>query len=435
MRIRALTCVIFGALVWVFAGAVASAQVTFTKVADTSTTIPVGQFSGQLFRAFPTISNPGAPAIDQGQVAFVGRPISDLNGPDGVYSWSNGTLGLVVDPSMKIPGTNTNFNGDFGGPLIQGNTSIFTNNDGVGQRVYQNTNGTLSTIIGSTTTYPGSNVTFNNAGAWGYDGQNVTISSDLSNGQSRILLYNNGITTAAVTGQATPSAPVGDVFTQINTAAPGKDGNVAFVASSGTNDQDFSQQGVYESIGGSLSRVADRTMSAPGTGGTFTSFDNIHLAYDGQTVAFIASDTIPNSKGIWKETNGGPLAFVAFSDEIVPGGSFFTDFTGLAVDSGHVAFSALLSNGNSDIWTDFSGTVQRVIGAGDILFGKTVDTVDIGLNGLSGNQIAFEANFTDGSSGIYVATLPEPSSMLFLLGTVAFVAIRRSAPVFQRQEA
>jgi hypothetical protein len=49
--------------------------------------------------------------------------------------------------------------------------------------------------------------------------------------------------------------------------------------------------------------------------------------------------------------------------------------------------------------------LNTVIEAGDILDGRTVASVQISFSALSGQYLAFEADFTDGSSGIYRANL------------------------------
>ena len=49
--------------------------------------------------------------------------------------------------------------------------------------------------------------------------------------------------------------------------------------------------------------------------------------------------------------------------------------------------------------------LDTVIEAGDTLDGRTVAAVQIGFDALEGHHLAFEADFTDGSSGIYRADL------------------------------
>jgi hypothetical protein len=47
---------------------------------------------------------------------------------------------------------------------------------------------------------------------------------------------------------------------------------------------------------------------------------------------------------------------------------------------------------------------------------------------LDGNQFAFRANFSDGTSGIYLATIPEPAT-LPLLAVLGGVMLRRGAVI------
>jgi hypothetical protein len=75
---------------------------------------------------------------------------------------------------------------------------------------------------------------------------------------------------------------------------------------------------------------------------------------------------------------------------------------------------------------------ERVIGAGDYLFGKEVHEVRAAYNALNNNdQIAFYAVFADGSFGIYRADpslVPEPGSIVLVgFGLAAFTRRRRSA--------
>ncbi len=56
------------------------------------------------------------------------------------------------------------------------------------------------------------------------------------------------------------------------------------------------------------------------------------------------------------------------------------------------------------IYTDLGGTLAKVIDTTDSLDGKTIQTLEIGREGLSEGQIVFRAIFSDLSSGIYLTT-------------------------------
>jgi hypothetical protein len=54
--------------------------------------------------------------------------------------------------------------------------------------------------------------------------------------------------------------------------------------------------------------------------------------------------------------------------------------------------------------------LTKVIAPNDSLDGKIVSSVSIGREALNRNRIAFAVGFTDGSAGIYIATLKKPKA-------------------------
>ena len=74
---------------------------------------------------------------------------------------------------------------------------------------------------------------------------------------------------------------------------------------------------------------------------------------------------------------------------------------------------------------DGAGVIQEIVGLGDSLDGKAVSGLGIDSNGFEGEQIAFIATFTDGSSGIYIATIPEPSTAALVLYGAALLSFAR----------
>jgi hypothetical protein len=70
----------------------------------------------------------------------------------------------------------------------------------------------------------------------------------------------------------------------------------------------------------------------------------------------------------------------------------------------------------------FGGALIEVLDSNTLLDGQTIVALSLGLsrNQLSGNQIAFFASLTNGTFGVYTATIvPEPSA----LALVAFGAL------------
>ncbi len=139
-------------------------------------------------------------------------------------------------------------------------------------------------------------------------------------------------------------------------------------------------------------------------------------------------------EGIYLQ-DGGSLALIADLNTPIPDGagnfSRFM-FTAPAIDSGNVAFIGYGSNSQAGIYTTLGGSLSKVIDINDTLDGKTLrpfsfTSATLGREGLSRNQLAFLAQFTDGSQGVYVATLnPTPiyeSSTVLSILTVAALGV------------
>jgi probable HAF family extracellular repeat protein len=383
--------------------------VAFTRVADESTSIPAGLWSGQPFNAFTTSGVLTPPGIDDGKVIFLGKPASGSK--NGVFKWADGAIGLIADPSTPPPDGGSSFN-YFRYPSVQGGQYAFSAHNGI----YRTVSGVLTTVYG-----PGD---FTGSSRPSLDGSQVWFFAETTSGEG-VYRWNAGSTTCvAAKGQAMPDAP-GFTFTSLNSNVAGGQGNVAFFGVSG------SRRGIYKFADGSLQRVADNTMPAPGNGaGTFTGFLNDQIAYDGQTLGFVGIDSV-RGYGLYLQRNGR-LEAVAMNGQRAPGGGTFTIYgygdVGVSTDAGHVAFSSTFSGGSA-IYADLGGSLERILATGDTLFGQTIQSLQMDAEGLSGDQIAFAAEFAGGNSGIFVATVPEPSTLLLLaaalLGPLACIGRRR----------
>jgi hypothetical protein len=204
------------------------------------------------------------------------------------------------------------------------------------------------------------------------------------------------------------------VVVDTNTPIPGGTGNfsdfgdvslddkdIAF-ESLGSSEQGIQVQGIYTSIGGTLKVVADRNTPIPRSTGNFTSFANSSL--DDGNVVFRGFGS--SERGIYIKEVGGTLKVVVDNNTPIPGGTGnFTFFNNPSLDAGNVAFEAFSSNSELGIYTTLGGSLRKVIAPNDSLDGKIIGIVSIGPEALSGNRIAFTAGFTDGSGGIYIATL------------------------------
>ena len=197
---------------------------------------------------------------------------------------------------------------------------------------------------------------------------------------------------------------------------------------------------------GDLSLVAQRGDPAPGaeSGVDYDLIDAITLNEAG-AVAFRASLTGTgidgsNDGGVWLSDGAGGLSLLFRQGEQAPGlgpeiflsGFGFLDpvlndlgdvlvlsfLTGVGIDeSNHSALFFAASDGTrhpvirkGDLFEVAPGD-ERVVAGFNYWIGKFSDQ---GYRSLEGRRVAFTASFTDGTSGIFIATLPEPPTALFV---------------------
>ena len=76
----------------------------------------------------------------------------------------------------------------------------------------------------------------------------------------------------------------------------------------------------------------------------------------------------------------------------------------------------------------YEGEFLRIFEVGDELDGRIIANARFTSEAFDGSRFAFRANFSDGTSGIYLATIPEPAS-LTLLAVLGGVMLRRGAVI------
>jgi hypothetical protein len=207
-------------------------------------------------------------------------------------------------------------------------------------------------------------------------------------------------------------------------------GQTAFRALlSGGGVSPTNEEGVWSEGTGSLTLVARVGEHAPGmpVGINYAAFDAPLLNNSGRT-AFHAT-LADNRTGIWSE-GSGTLSLVAHSGSQAPGapaGVHFSEFDSPVLnDAGQTAFFAILPGGSElaphmGIWaTDQSGVLRLIGRTGDLLEVAPGDVRTIRFIRFaddSGNsdgrpsgfndrgQLAFWAQFTDNSQGIFVSNL------------------------------
>ncbi|MFM9994272.1 MAG: hypothetical protein ACKVU4_00565 [Phycisphaerales bacterium] len=393
---------------------------SFTRIADTSTIVPGSSVPFSVFEL---------PSIDGGIVAFPGYA-GTTSGPAGVYTGSGGALTTIADRSTAVPGGVGNFTG-FGlgtstWPSMHAGAVAFHGSEQgslVPTGLYLREGGQLLNVADFQTPVPGgSGGNFFPFGRPSLENGRVVFQAAEfpAGGQNGIYSWQSGAL-SIIADKSTLIPGGAGTFTNFFDCSLDQ-GRLAFSAEGASN-----QHGLYlADTGGALTRLYDSNTVVPGgNGGGFTFLSRVSLS--GESVAFWALGG--GQEGFYTDV-GGSLDFIVHSGTLAPGtpGAVFTGFGDIALDNGVVAFQASLSNGLIGVFSTHTGSVQRIIGSGDPLDGRTVEFAFFGGQGLDGDSIATYVYFTDGSRGIYMATIPAPGgAALVALGMIASARRRRSA--------
>jgi hypothetical protein len=375
-----------------------------------------------------TFSGVGGPVLnDHGRVLFSasvsGPGITDDN-DGGIWSDRSGALELVARHGSAAPGTGTGVN------FLGFSTVAFNERE--------------QTAFFALLTGP--NVTArNDGGIW-------------SEGSGRLTLIARDGDPAPAAGPAINFGGEFFSFPDFNNA-----GQMTFVSSltgaGVTPENDFA---VWSEGKGGLALIAREGSSAPGTGAgvNFGDFFSSPIINGAGQVAFGATlsgaGVAPeNRMGIWSEADGS-LAIVARAGDPAPGtepGVTFSEFdlSSPALNAaGQIAFTGRLTGpgitmtNDAGIWAqDLTGALTLIARKGDVIevqpgdFRTILSAFFLGGSGLEDGrragfnelgQLAFIANFTDSSSGIFVSdrvVVPEPSTIVLVTFFLISVAVRR----------
>ncbi|HET7298565.1 MAG TPA: choice-of-anchor tandem repeat NxxGxxAF-containing protein, partial [Burkholderiales bacterium] len=187
-------------------------------------------------------------------------------------------------------------------------------------------------------------------------------------------------------------------------------GTVAF-SGGGLSSSDL--VGLFTGSGGAVTPIADD--SGPLVFPFFASINDVG------TVAFLA------------QLDGGGNGLFLGGTQVRPfadTNGLFSFFFGRAPsinDTGQVAFGAGLDGGGTGIFVGPNPLADKVITTGDSLFGSTVTSLSLGSQALNNaGRVAFYAELSDGTQGVFVATpVPEPSTLLLSAVALAGLAAGR----------
>ncbi|HLH56320.1 MAG TPA: choice-of-anchor R domain-containing protein [Verrucomicrobiae bacterium] len=379
-------------------------------------------------------SLPLAPGLSGSNLVFYGTGSS---GQQGIYQTTRGlnqAPARIADLNTAIPNGAGNFSsfGTQAGIIIVGGDILFSGGGaGSQQGIYfssHSTPGSLVRIADTSTAIPGGTgnfAAFQNAPD--FSGSGAAFVGSGAGGQQ-------GIYTVAVITPPQVGSPlrIADTITAI----PGGNGSftsfpsgpalsgseVAFIGNGSG-----AQQGLYTvavitppQVGSPL-RIADTSTAIPGGSGNFTAFgsDQAHPvdpAMRGNRLAFVGSGS-GGQQGVYNVAVmapplvGSPLR-VADTSTPVPGGDGnFTSFGAVSVSATDLAFLGQGTGGQTGIYDMTAGQLLKVVAVGDRIGSKTIAGLNFSRSGLSGDPIAFQATFSDGSQGVYTIDVPAPLSI------------------------
>lgn len=426
----------------------------YKKIVDTTTQVPTESL-GIKYKRF------GRPAINQSNVAYRAA----FQNPGTTWQQEiervtpTGTIILVQKANPAGPTT-----GMLTDPTIYGTSvaygGLVTSNQGTGA-LYTLGNGVVTdglineeapTIYDGKVVYPRREIPPGNVP------NNIHIAVTSGGSSSATVLVDQNTLVPGGNGQKFAQF---DAYLDQSLNSSNNNGAVAFM---GIWASGPASHGIYrwDQQTNSVTAIADKNVPIPGQSGTFSTinsalpfitpisqFNNVvgnsfsfpqsfystgmldvssRPSLYGKTVSFNYDDG-PRA-GVYQRTTG-PLSVVADINTphpTLPGN--FKDFFASSTVGGSTAFMASDSTGvERGIFLAQCGQILQVAAVGFVLDGKLVNGVDLGSRGLSvkqgnlftsGLELAFNASFSDGTSGIYVASI---SNFCISIGTVLSAGI------------
>ncbi len=388
---------------------------------------------------------------DLGQVAT--RPMVGYEGFAVLVADPNGTIRLPVPPGATAPGAepSTFYIPSF--PDLADNGQVCFESSirtPVGSGVWASggaPDGSLGLIAAEDDDAPGTGERFQSISSYPSIGGGRTVfRATLTDGNDSVWAYtpSGGLEQIAMEGR---SAPNGETYLHFGEPRINDNGHVALLAG---------WDGILKETDDGLGEVAWKDDVAPGAGGNKFSLFDRPVLNDLDQVAFLGTLTSSDlddlgTRGIWSEGHSGELHLVARAGAPAPGtdGTFSLDHITAAVclsDGGYAAFLAR-ADGNDGIWVEVSpGELELIalegaeftVAPGDVRTvngvrfasgsGSITDGYALEHSINSRGELVFRLDFSDGSFGLFTATVPEPATMALIgLGGLLLAARRRRA--------
>jgi hypothetical protein len=338
---------------------------------------------------------------------------------ESIREWLNGVITTLMDRSTPIPGeagTVATFNSS---PAFDGTHVVVAASGASGkQALYEISDGVITRLVDTSTPVPGQpGLTFTNFTGVNVNGPTIAFSArNTANVSGVYSIDGSGVHLVAAPGSAGPDGSFNFTFTDGGKVSDG----AVFFNGSGKDAMNHTVSGIYRYANDQITTVLDNTSPAPG-GGTFQA---VALgSIDGND--FAGNGAATSTSGLIVKIVNGVAYDVADFHHSAPGLNGNLQFAGTtSLAKGTVVFNA----GDASIkaiFTDAGGSISEILAPGDILQGKTVQRVDMTANAFDGNQAVLQVQFTDNSSGLFMAILPEPGCASLIVATFSLLLRRK----------
>lgn len=322
---------------------------------------------------FGSFTNPVA--VRNGEVVFISGV--------GIYRYTQGSISIVADETTPIPNGNGSFTGfatsfaNFDGEAI-----AFVGTGTNSQKgVYLSRQGNISRVADRSTAIPGGSGSFGNL-EWATVGGDVVSFNGSGDTEKGIYRWTSGdgLTVLADRNTIIPGTTT-TKFTDL-TVPFTSEGNTAFLGWDSTGNR------LYITTGNGLQAIPGTEFSGD------PALDGLDLVSYGA------------GKAIYKIINGQLTSVVGHS---APGIAVITFWSLASISDGDTAFR-VSGGGTSGIFREYAGSLVPILYTGDVLDGKQVTSVLTGLQAIDGADVVFSVGFSDGTSGVYLSSIPEPAT-------------------------
>lgn len=382
------------------------------RIAGFDTVAPGSGATYDLFFAAPSIAN--------GVVSYH----AGWSGAQGVHRWNAGLRTSVIDTFTFQPEQSTAFTA-FSAVSAVGGSLAFRGEGAQFNGVYGVVNNTLRNFGDGMPLGEGAPPIFAEFGAPSIDGDAAVFWAQTPNSAvSTQGIYRTSVKAtenARLVGFNTDVPGTAQRFAWFGATPVGRNINVLFNGGNGSD-----REGLYVAAGAGVNIFVDNNTPITNSAAMVKNIRD-NFAFDGSRAAFIG-EGIFNIPGVYVGTQGSATLVSSLFDSVPGGFGTFFGYHDVAIWGNNIVFTAFGTQGQQGIYGVLDGQLTKIIDLKTVIEpDKSLALLTIGREALDGDLLAFRAEFTDGTSGLYLydlSLIPTPST-LALAALAALTVSRR----------